>query len=303
MNLVEEYHIPVLLGECVDALSILPEGGIYVDVTFGGGGHSRLIVNKLSQNGRLLGFDQDPEAQKNTLSDPRFTFVESNFRELQKYLRLYGIRKVDGILADLGVSSHQLDAAERGFSYRFDADLDMRMNTKSGDTAADLLNKLSADELQQLLGEFGEVRNARTLAQAIVSERQKQSIKTIHDFLMIIEPNIIGNRFRYLSQVFQALRIAVNEEMEALKAFLMQAQELLAPGGRLVVLTYHSLEDRLVKNFIKSSTFDGSHIQDEFGNITKYFRAVNKKAIEPSQQEIKRNSRSRSAKMRVAEKI
>ncbi len=303
MNFADGYHEPVLLEASVEGLNIRTQGGVYVDVTFGGGGHSKLIMQNLAADGRLFGFDQDPAAQANALKDKRFTFVASNFREIKRYLRAYGIKSVEGILADLGVSSHQLDVAERGFSYRFDAFLDMRMNTLEGQTAADLINTSSAEALQKIFGEYGEVRNARTLAQSVVAHRERHNIQTIQDFLIAIEANVVGNKFRYWSQVFQALRIAVNDEMSALKDFLLQAQEILAPNGRLVVLTYHSLEDRLVKNFMKNSTFDGSHIQDEFGNITRYLRPITKKVIEPTSAEIEKNPRARSAKLRVAEKI
>lgn len=294
------YHIPVLAKESIDALNIKPKG-VYVDATFGGGGHSRLILDKLDTDSRLIGFDQDEDALANVIDDDRFTFVHHNFRFLKRFLKLHGIRKVDGILADLGVSSHQLDEAERGFSYRFDAKLDMRMNQQSGENAADLLNTLNAEALQNLFSLYGEVRNSKMLASAIVAKRQASSIKTIGDFLAVLDPLIRGQRNRYLAQVFQALRIAVNDEMGALADFFQQAGEVLNPGGRLVVITYHSIEDRLTKRLLKTGNVEGMVEKDFYGNINKPFKVITKKAILPTPEEIKRNPRSRSAKLRIGE--
>ena len=296
------YHTTVLLNEAVTALAIRLDG-IYVDATFGGGGHSRLILEKLGEMGRLIAFDQDLDVQQNLIDDPHFVFYNHNFRELKRMLRFGGIKKTDGILADLGVSSHQFDEADRGFSYRFDAPLDMRMNQAAGKTAADILNSYSAIELQRVLSEYGEVRNARTLAQALVLAREGRRFKDISDLMAILTPLSIGDKMRYLSQVFQALRIEVNDEMGALKDFLQQSLEMLASGGRLAVITFHSLEDRLVKNFMKSGTFDGELQTDFYGNINRPFKVISKKPIEPSAAEVKANPRSRSGKLRIAEKI
>ncbi len=296
------YHITVLLQEAVDALVIRPEG-TYVDATFGGGGHSRLILQHLGQQGQLIAFDQDEDARRNLIDDTRLTFYDQNFKELKRMLRYGGIRKVDGILADLGVSSHQFDEADRGFSYRFDAPLDMRMNQAEGKTAAFVLNNYGAVELQTLLSDYGEVRNARTLAQAIVQAREGKKIQNISDLMQILTPLSMGDKMRYLSQVFQALRIEVNDELGALKAFLQQSLEMLAPGGRLAIITFHSLEDRLVKNFMKSGNFEGELQSDFYGNINRPFKVLTKKPIEPSDAEIKANPRARSAKLRIAEKV
>lgn len=295
------YHIPVLAKESIDALNIKPKG-VYVDATFGGGGHSKLILDSLDTDSRLIGFDQDEDALANVIDDNRFTFVHHNFRFLKRFLRLHGIRKVDGILADLGVSSHQLDEATRGFSYRFNAQLDMRMNQQAGETAADLLNSLTAEDLQTLFSRYGEVRNSKMLANAIVEKRQALTIRTIGDFLAIVEPLIRGHRQRYLAQVFQALRIAVNDEMGALADFFQQAMEVLNPGGRLVVITYHSIEDRLTKRLLKTGNVEGLVEKDFYGNIQRPFKVITKKAILPSPREIKENPRSRSAKLRIGEK-
>lgn len=296
------YHITVLLQEAIKALAIRPEG-VYVDATFGGGGHSRLILQHLGQQGQLIAFDQDEDARRNLIEDTRLTFYDQNFKELKRMLRYGGIRKVDGILADLGVSSHQFDEADRGFSYRFDAPLDMRMNQAEGKTAAFILNNYGANELQTLLSEYGEVRNARTLAQAIVQAREGKKIQNISDLMQILTPLSIGDKMRYLSQVFQALRIEVNDELGVLKEFLQQSLEMLAPGGRLAVITFHSLEDRLVKNFMKSGNFEGELQSDFYGNINRPFKVLTKKPIEPSDAEVKANPRARSAKLRIAEKI
>ncbi|GAB5552218.1 MAG: 16S rRNA (cytosine(1402)-N(4))-methyltransferase RsmH [Saprospiraceae bacterium] len=296
------YHKPVLADASVEALNIQPNG-IYVDATFGGGGHSRIILEHLGPKGKLLGFDQDADARVNALADERFLFVPSNFRYLKRFLRLYEIEKVDGILADLGVSSHQLDVPERGFSYRFEAELDMRMNQEQVQTAADILNNYSAADLQQVLGTYGEVRNAKTLAQHIVEERSVRPIKTINDLLAILDPMVRGQRLRYLSQVFQALRIEVNDEMGALEDFLKQSIEVLGNKGRLSVITYHSLEDRLVKNYLKAGSADGKYEQDFYGNIYRPFKVLTKKATLPTEAEIKENSRARSAKLRVGARV
>jgi 16S rRNA (cytosine1402-N4)-methyltransferase len=296
------YHLPVLARESIQALAIKP-GGVYVDATFGGGGHTRLILQALGDNGRLFGFDQDEDALANVPEDERFEFVQSNFRYLKRFLKLHGLQQVDGILADLGVSSHQLDVPKRGFSYRFDADLDMRMNQLGEVTAADIVNTYSAEELQRVFGEYGEVRNARTLAQRIATERQVREIRTVNDLLTIMEPIIRGQRARYLSQVFQALRIEVNDEMGALEEFLEQSLEVLAPDGKLVVLTYHSIEDRLVKNFLKTGNAQGVVKKDFYGNIDRPFKVITKSPIEPSEAEIADNPRARSAKLRVGVKV
>ncbi len=298
---MSSYHDPVLSIESVEALNIKKEG-VYVDATYGGGGHSKLILQKLGAKGHLLGFDQDEDALSNVIENERFTFVHHNFKHLKKFLRLHGYPKVDGVLADLGVSSHQLDDAERGFSFRFDTDLDMRMNQQGDITAADILNEYSAEDLQNVFSLYGEVRNSKSLAQLIVNERRSKPLKRIADFLTVIDPLVRGNRNRYLAQVFQALRIEVNDEIAVLKTFLEDALVVLKPGGRLVIIAYHSLEDRLVKHFFKSGNFTGEYIKDFYGNIERPFKIITKKAIIPSDEEIRKNPRARSAKMRVAEK-
>ncbi|HOY16894.1 MAG TPA: 16S rRNA (cytosine(1402)-N(4))-methyltransferase RsmH [Haliscomenobacter sp.] len=297
-----EYHNPVLASEAIEALNI-QAGGTYVDATFGGGGHARLILQALDENARLIGFDQDEDAQRNALDDPRFTFVPHNFRFLRRFLRLHDAVEVDGILADLGVSSHQLNEAERGFSFRFDTQLDMRMNQQGERSAADVLATYTEAELQNMFGTLGEVRNSRTLAQAIVRERQVRPMRSISDLLAVLDPLVRGQRNRYLAQVFQALRMEVNDEVGALQDFLEQSLQVLKPGGRLVVIAYHSIEDRMVKNFIKTGKVDGEMEQDFYGNITRPFEVITKKAMLPSEIEIKANPRSRSAKMRVAAKL
>jgi len=296
------YHLPVLARESIQALAIKPNG-IYVDATFGGGGHAQLILQELGDNGRLFGFDQDEDALANVPDDQRFEFVQSNFRYLKRFLKLHSVQQANGILADLGVSSHQLDVPERGFSYRFDADLDMRMNQQGEVTAADVVNTYTAEDLQRVFGEYGEVRNARTLAQRLVAERQVREIRTVNDLLTIIEPIIRGQRARYLSQVFQALRIEVNDEMGALEEFLEQSLEVLTPDGRLVILTYQSIEDRLVKNFLKTGNVQGVVKKDFYGNIDRPFKVITKSPIEPSEAEIADNPRARSAKLRVGVKV
>jgi 16S rRNA (cytosine1402-N4)-methyltransferase len=295
------YHLPVLAKESIEALAIR-QSGVYVDATFGGGGHSRLILNELGEKGKLYAFDQDDDALQNLLDDGRFVFNHHNFRFLQRFLRLHGETQVDGILADLGVSSHQLDEAERGFSFRFDADLDMRMNRSEERTAADILNDYAPGELQRIFSEYGEVRNARTLAQSIARERNVAPLKTIGDLLRAAEPLVRGNRNRYLAQIFQALRIEVNDEMGALKEFLEAALQVLKPGGRLVVISYHSIEDRMVKNFLKTGNVEGEVKSDFFGKIERPFTLVYRGIITPSKKEMSENPRARSAKMRAGER-
>ncbi|HEY4650630.1 MAG TPA: 16S rRNA (cytosine(1402)-N(4))-methyltransferase RsmH [Pontibacter sp.] len=298
-----EYHRPVLLEESVDALAIKPDG-VYVDVTFGGGGHSALILSKLT-TGKLYSFDQDSDAEEQSkkLEGPNFQFVRANFRDLKKYLRLHRVKEVDGILADLGVSSHQFDEASRGFSTRFDGPLDMRMNYEHGDSAKDVVADYSEEQLHRMFGIYGEVKNARTLARTIVEQRIRKPIETIGDFKQAIRScTPKGKENKYLAQVFQALRIEVNDEMKALEEMLVQAAEVLKPGGRLSVISYHSLEDRLVKNFIAKGKFFGEVEKDLFGNELKPLEAVSRKPIVPTEQELLINSRSRSAKLRIAEK-
>ena len=296
-----EYHTSVLLHECIEGLAIKPEG-VYVDVTFGGGGHSAAILQKLGKKGKLFAFDQDADALNNAPADERFTLIHANFRNLKRFLRVHNVHGVDGILADLGVSSWQFDTAERGFSYRFDGPLDMRMNRLTEKTAATVLNTYAVDDLQKMFGEYGEVRNAKTLANAIVDARSSQPFETIADLKSIAEQNRMGEAHKYLAQVFQAIRIEVNDELGALKDFLQQSVEVLNPGGRLVVLTFHSLEDRLVKNLIKNGNFEDEPAKDFFGHFKLDLKAVNKKPVTATSEELKQNSRSRSAKLRVAEK-
>lgn len=294
------YHLPVLLTQSVDALEINPDG-CYVDLTFGGGGHSREILSRLSASGRLIGFDQDEDALANIPpNEPRFQLLKYNFRYLQRALRLLGIRQVDGILADLGVSSFQFDTAERGFSYRFEAELDMRMSRDGNITAQDILHTYTADQLQNMFGQLGEVRNARTLAQAIVQARQRKKIRTTQEFLALLEKQIIGPKYKYLGQVFQALRMEVNEELAALREMLSQTASVIKPGGLLAVITYHSLEDRLVKQWIKNGNFDAEPDKDFYGNAQVPFQSTTKKPIEPSAEEQRQNSRAHSARLRIA---
>ena len=298
----EVYHIPVLLHESVDGLHINPNG-IYVDVTFGGGGHSKEILNRLSNKGRLVGFDQDEDAERNIVNDERFIFVRSNFRYLTNFLRYHDIENVDGILADLGVSSHHFDDSERGFSFRFDGALDMRMNKRAGITAADVINTYEESKLADIFYLYGELKNSRKLASALVKQRTKQKIKTIAEFLEAIKPLFGREREKKeLAKVFQALRIEVNREMEALREMLQSATEALKPGGRLVVITYHSLEDRMVKNMMRTGNIEGKQEQDFYGNVLTPYRLINNKVIVPEQDELERNPRSRSAKLRIAEK-
>lgn len=296
------YHVPVLLKESIDGLNLRPDG-IYVDVTFGGGGHSREILSRLGDNGRLLGFDQDEDAEQNIIGDPRFTFVRSNFRYLRNFLRYYGIKQVDGILADLGVSSHHFDDSTRGFSFRFDGELDMRMNKRAGLTAADVVNTYDEERLANVFYLYGELKNSRKLAATLVKMREKNNIRTIAGFLDAVKPLFGREREKKeLAKVFQALRIEVNREMEALKEMLLAATEVLKPGGRLSVITYHSLEDRMVKNIMKTGNVEGKAEKDFYGNVQTPFRLVNNKVIVPDEEEVARNPRSRSAKLRIAEK-
>lgn len=297
------YHIPVLLKPSVDAMNIRPDG-TYVDVTFGGGGHSREILSRLKEGGRLLAFDQDEDAELNIMDNPRFTFVRSNFRYLHNFLRYHGIEQVDAILADLGVSSHHFDDSERGFSFRFEGALDMRMNKRAGASAADVVNTYDEERLADVFYLYGELKNSRKLASAIVKARTGEKITTIGEFLNIVKPFFGHEREKKeLAKVFQALRIEVNQEMEALKEMLYAATEALKPGGRLVVITYHSLEDRMVKNIMKTGNVEGKAEKDFFGNVHTPFRLVNNKVIIPDDDEVERNPRSRSAKLRIAEKI
>ena len=301
MNL-KIYHIPALLQESVGGLNIRPDG-VYVDVTFGGGGHSKEILKRLGKNGRLLAFDQDEDAYQNHIPDPRFTFVKSNFRFLKNFLRYHRIDEVDGILADLGVSSHHFDDSDRGFSFRLPGDLDMRMNRQAEKDASVILNEYGEKELSTILYTYGELKSGRRIAAAITAARQKRPFRTIGELLQTVEPFIEKNREKkMLAQIFQALRMEVNDEVGALKEMLLQSETLLKPGGRLVVITYHSIEDRLVKNFLRSGNFEGTPEKDFFGNIQTPFKAGNNKITVPSQEELASNPRSRSAKLRMAEK-
>lgn len=303
MNEEQIYHIPVLLEESIEGLNINPQG-IYVDVTFGGGGHSKAILKLLKGKGHLYSFDQDPDAEKNAMEDRHFTFVRSNFRFLQNFMQYYGVEQVDGILADLGVSSHHFDDAERGFSFRFDGKLDMRMNQRAGKTAADIVNEYPEEKLADLFFLYGELKNSRKLANVLVKARAKTPIQTIGEFLNIVQPLFGREREKKeLAKVFQALRIEVNQEMTALREMLQAAAEVLKPGGRLSVITYHSLEDRMVKNIMKTGNVEGKLKQDFFGRIETPFKLVNNKVIVPDDEEQERNPRSRSAKLRIAEKI
>ncbi|TAE29363.1 MAG: 16S rRNA (cytosine(1402)-N(4))-methyltransferase RsmH [Cytophagales bacterium] len=298
------YHEPVMLTECLDALAIKPDG-IYIDVTFGGGGHSRAILDQLGQTGKLLAFDQDADARANAeaINDKRLTFIPTNFRNIKRFLRLYGVKQVDGILADLGISSHQIDTPDRGFATRFDADLDMRMNQEATISAREVVNNGTEAELHKILGMYGEITNARTVASALVAARANRPMRTVNDLKAAIQrfaPR--GKENKFYAQVFQAIRIEVNEELAVLEEFLTQVPEVLKPGGRLVVMSYHSLEDRLVKNFINKGKFHGEVDKDLYGNELKPLQAVTRKPVEATEDEISRNPRARSAKLRVAEK-
>jgi 16S rRNA (cytosine1402-N4)-methyltransferase len=297
------YHIPVLLQESIEGLAIKPSG-VYVDCTFGGGGHAKAILEKLNSEGRLVAFDQDADAKKNVPDDERVIFVPNNFRHLQRFLRLHKFLQVDGVLADLGVSSHQFNEAGRGFSIRFDAALDMRMDQRQTLTAFDVVNTYTEQQLHKMFEQYGEVTNAKTLAKIIVDVRKTVSLQTIQNFKTALQGIVKGNPNKYFAQVFQALRIEVNDEMGALKEMLTQTMQVLKPGGRLAVITFHSLEDRLVKNFLKKGSFEEVE-EHPFENTkqTVVFRLVNKKPIVPTQTEQQTNSRSRSSKLRVAEKL
>lgn len=304
MNVPEAvYHVPVMLNQSVDGLSVR-KGGVYVDVTFGGGGHSREILRRMDSDGRLFGFDQDGDAAANVPQDGRFTFVLSNFRYIENWMDYYGISGVDGVLADLGVSSHHFDDVERGFSFRHDAELDMRMNRKSHLTAAEVLNTYDEERLAFVLHTFGELKNARQIARAVIKRRNTASFARISDLLELLQPFVGRDREKKdMAKAFQALRMEVNDETGALCRMLEGAISLLVPGGRLVVLTYHSIEDRIVKNYIRSGNAAGKVEQDFYGNRLVPLKAVNNKVIVPAEEEIERNPRSRSAKLRIAEKI
>ena len=296
------YHTPVMLKESIDGLAI-KSAGLYVDVTYGGGGHARAILENLGTEGRLLGFDQDSDALSNLPEDERFTFVNQNFNYLTNFLRLYKAFPVDGILADLGVSSHQLDAAERGFSIRFDAALDLRMNRNAGLTARQVVNQYSQEELTRIFRDFGELPNAWKLALTLIEAREKQAINTTEQLKQVVERfTRKGQENKFYARVFQALRIEVNGELEALKSMLQQSIKAIKPGGRLVVMSYHSLEDRLVKHFMRSGNFDDLETKDFYGNVLAPFRMINRKAITATDQEIETNPRARSARLRIAER-
>ena len=302
MTTIDTYHVPVLLDESINGLNLHPDG-VYIDVTFGGGGHSREILRRLPQGSRLFSFDQDADAERNIVDDDRFTFVRSNFRYLKNWMRYYEIDHIDGLLADLGVSSHHFDDESRGFSFRFDAPLDMRMNKRADKTAADIVAEYDEEALADIFYLYGELKNSRRIASALVKARQQHARATTQDFLHVVEPFFKREREKKdMARLFQALRIEVNHEMEALKEMLAAATQLLAPGGRLSVITYHSLEDRIVKNVMKTGNAEGKMIQDFYGRIETPYRLVNNKVIVPTDEEQQRNPRSRSAKLRIAEK-
>ena len=302
MTTIDTYHVPVLLDESINGLNLHPDG-VYIDVTFGGGGHSREILRRLPQGSRLFSFDQDADAERNIVDDDRFTFVRSNFRYLKNWMRYYEIDHIDGLLADLGVSSHHFDDESRGFSFRFDAPLDMRMNKRADKTAADIVAEYDEEALADIFYLYGELKNSRRIASALVKARQQHAIATTQDFLHVVEPFFKREREKKdMARLFQALRIEVNHEMEALKEMLAAATQLLAPGSRLSVITYHSLEDRIVKNVMKTGNAEGNMIQDFYGRIETPYRLVNNKVIVPTDEEQQRNPRSRSAKLRIAEK-
>jgi 16S rRNA (cytosine1402-N4)-methyltransferase len=298
----EAYHIPVLLKESVDGMSIKPDG-VYVDVTFGGGGHSREILSRLGEQGKLYAFDQDQDAQENIIEDSRFTLIQANFRFIKRFLKLEGVKEVDAILGDFGVSSHQFDEGERGFSIRFDAELDMRMDQQSGVSASELINTYTEEQISQLLWQYGEIKMSRKLAKAIVEERTVKPIQSTSELNALLTPFFPPTKVnKFLAQVYQAIRIEVNQEMEVLKEFLLQTPELIKKGGRLSLISYHSLEDRLVKRFIRDGKFSGAPEKDFYGNMLVPFRKVGK-LITPSQTEMRQNTRSRSAKLRIGEKL
>lgn len=297
------YHNPVMLQESVDGLEIKKDG-IYVDVTYGGGGHSKEILKRLGDKGRLIAFDQDADVEANVVKDERLVMVPQNFKYLKNYLKMYGIPQIDGLLADLGVSSHQFDVGERGFSIRFDGPLDMRMSKTNLLTAAKVVNEYSEEDLVRLFREYGEINNAKKLVFEIVSKRMGSKFKTTTDLIEVAEKLVPGKmKNKYLAQVFQALRIEVNSELDVLKELLMQSKEVLKPEGRLVVITYHSLEDRLVKNFLKKGSFSGELEKDFFGNQLVDFKLITRKPLTPSNEELQLNNRARSAKLRIAEKL
>ncbi|HWB92535.1 MAG TPA: 16S rRNA (cytosine(1402)-N(4))-methyltransferase RsmH [Puia sp.] len=300
----QAYHLPVLYRESLDGLAIRPQG-TYVDCTFGGGGHSRGILERLGPKGRLYAFDQDSDARRNLPDDPRIIFLPHNFRHLARFLRLHEVLEVDGILADLGVSSHQFDEAGRGFSYRFQGDLDMRMDQRQTLTAFDIVNTWSEQRLHKLFEQYGEVTNARTLARTIVAVRSSMSLRTIDNFKTALNSVVKGNPNKYFAQVFQALRIEVNDELGALKDMLQQAAQLLSAAGRIAIITFHSLEDRVVKNFFKKGTFEDEDSSDPFGQTTAHplLKVITKKPVTPGDSELRQNPRSRSAKLRIAERI
>ena len=296
-----EYHNPVLLNECIEGLNIKPTG-IYVDVTFGGGGHSKLILKNL-KGGKLFAFDQDENAHKNTLSEDGFKLINANFRHLKNFLRMEGVRKIDGLLADLGVSSHQFDVAERGFSIRFNGELDMRMNTNSSFSAKEVVNEYAQQDLANVLYKYGELRNSRAIARAIVESSKQEAIITTNQLIDVVGHMVPEkNRNQFLARIFQAIRIEVNDEMKALEEMLLDAVDMLNEGGRLVVLSYHSLEDRMVKNLMKKGKFEGELEKDFFGNPIKALTEITRKVIVASKQQIEENTRARSAKLRIAEK-
>lgn len=297
------YHMPVMLNACIEGLNIKPNG-VYVDVTFGGGGHSKEILSKLGKDGVLIAFDQDPDAQRNKIDDPRFLFVDQNFAFLKNNLRLLGYKQVDGILADLGVSSHQFNEPDRGFSTRFDSSLDMRMDKQGDLTAADVLNKYAEEDLHKIFGIYGEVKNARSLARSVTTARMTAPILTLGDFKNAIQAHIPkGKENKYMAQVFQALRIEVNGEIKVLESFLEQTADVIKPGGRLVVMSYHSLEDRPVKNYLAKGKFKGEVEKDFFGNQQKPFEVITRKAVMADEEELQRNNRARSAKLRIGERL
>ncbi|MBQ8467284.1 MAG: 16S rRNA (cytosine(1402)-N(4))-methyltransferase RsmH [Prevotella sp.] len=299
----ETYHVSVLLKESVDGLDIQPDG-VYVDTTFGGGGHSREILSRLGKNGHLYSFDQDADAEKNIVDDDRFTFVRSNFRYLKQWMRFYEVEQVDGLLADLGVSSHHFDDESRGFSFRFDTPLDMRMNMRAGMTAADIVNDYTEEQLADIFYLYGELKNARKIAATLVKSRQQERIETTGQLLRVTEHLFAREREKKeVTKLFQALRIEVNHEMAALREMLLGACQVLKPGGRLSIITYHSLEDRIVKNVMKTGNAEGKMEQDFFGRIQSPLHLINNKVVTPSEEELQRNPRSRSAKLRIAEKV
>ena len=298
----QNYHVPVLLLDSVNGLNIDPDG-VYVDVTFGGGGHSREILTKLKE-GRLFGFDQDPDAANNTPDDPRFTLIPQNFRYMANFLRMYGVNEVNGILADLGVSSHQFDVPDRGFSIRFDAPLDMRMSQNGERTAATILNTSSPEDLRRILQQYGEVRGAGRVVQRILEFREEQPFETTGDLIKVLSPLVPPlKQHKFQAQVFQALRIEVNDELGALKELLKQSERILKPGGRLSIISYHSLEDRMVKRFLRAGNFEGEVKKDFYGNPITPFKLITRSAITATEEEVNQNSRARSARLRIAERL